>query len=98
MVEGREDRRYVWSSGRQAGKTSMMKAMSGEIPQPWERPQQWEEALAWVHDANRQVDEIYRRHGGTQTPPSKRPPSKLHPLVQLDEAIGRDLTRGDETA
>lgn len=27
-------------------------------------------------------DEIYRRHGGT-----KRPPSKLHPLVQLDEQL-----------
>jgi hypothetical protein len=26
------------------------------------------------------VDEVYRRHGGT-----KRPPSKLHPLVQQDE-------------
>lgn len=27
---------------------------------------------------------------------SKRPPSKLNPLVQLDEQIGRDMERGDE--
>lgn len=38
-----------------------------------------------------EAGEIYLRHGGTQ-----RPPSKLHPLVQQDEAMGRDMTRGDE--
>lgn len=36
-------------------------------------------------------DEVYRKHGGT-----KRPPSKLHPLVQLDEAIGRNMEKGDQ--
>lgn len=44
-------------------------------------------ARRWLADA---ADDVYRRHGGT-----KRPPSKLHPLVQLDEAIGRDMTKGD---
>ena len=45
-------------------------------------------------------DDSCRAHGGTSTPPSKRPPSeavrKLHPLMQLDEQIGRDMTKGDQ--
>jgi hypothetical protein len=33
-----------------------------------------------------ELDAVYARHGGTQTPPSQRLPSRLHPLVMQDEA------------
>ncbi len=46
----------------------------------------WDAAGERLRVSQDAVDAIYRRHGGSQTPPSQRPPSRLHPLVLQDEA------------
>lgn len=73
---------------------------------PWQDPL-WIDEAAGVSPIqtgpppDSDLDRIYRAHGGISTPPSQRKaPSeavrKLHPLMQLDEQIGRDMTKGDE--